>query len=148
LYENTHFLQKLRTHLPESRMDDNLHVMKECVVVMPISIGFEKNSPMKPRADKLIRGLIEGGLINKWMLDTQKGLVSVIEAPPQIALMDLNKFYGALVALGIGYALGLMALLGEKIYWTYFIVKHHPLYDPYEIGKMYQKNIVVIGRND
>lgn len=29
----------------------NLHIMDECVVYMPIALGLEKNSPLKPHVD-------------------------------------------------------------------------------------------------
>ena len=32
-----------------------LHVMEECVINMPVSLGLDKNSPLKPRVDKLVR---------------------------------------------------------------------------------------------
>lgn len=36
----------------------NLHVMEECVVNMPVSIGLDKNSPLKPCVDELVLFLI------------------------------------------------------------------------------------------
>lgn len=44
--------------------------------------------------------------------------------------MDLKKFYGALVALAVGYALGFLALIGEIIYWK-CVVQKNPLYDKF-----------------
>lgn len=35
--------------------DRDLHVMEECVINMPVSLGLDKNSPLKPRVDKLVR---------------------------------------------------------------------------------------------
>lgn len=32
-----------------------LHIMEECVVQMPISLGLEKNSPLKPLVDLWVR---------------------------------------------------------------------------------------------
>lgn len=32
----------------------NLHIMEECVVRMPIALGLEKNSPLKPHVDILV----------------------------------------------------------------------------------------------
>lgn len=32
----------------------NLHIMEECVVHMPIALGLEKNSPLKPHVDILV----------------------------------------------------------------------------------------------
>lgn len=35
----------------ESSVKYNLHIMEECVVHMPIALGLEKNSPLKPHVD-------------------------------------------------------------------------------------------------
>lgn len=32
----------------------NLHIMRDCVIHMPISIGLQKNSPIKPTVDRFI----------------------------------------------------------------------------------------------
>jgi Ligated ion channel L-glutamate- and glycine-binding site/Ligand-gated ion channel len=140
-YESTHYLQKLRSRSFEAHNSDatRLHQMRDCVVTMPVSIGFEKNSPLKPRADKVILSLIESGLVQKWLVDAKMGLVSEVEAPPKVAIMDLSKFVGALVALAIGCSVAVFVLLGEKVYWKYFIVRRHPLYDPYELAKLYRR---------
>lgn len=122
--------------------------MKECVVQMPVSLGLEKNSPLKPVVDKYVRRAIETGefgetgktweilntnfpgLTSKWLADAIRDFESSIELPPQEALMDLKKFYGALVALAVGYALGFLALIGEIIYWK-CVVQKNPLYDKF-----------------
>lgn len=89
---------------------------------MPVSIGLQKNSPIKPRVDKLIRKLLEAGLINKWLNDVmQKILIEGTQEKTegQKALMNLNKMYGALVVLAIGYFLGVIALVGELYYYQH-----------------------------
>ena len=50
----------------------SLHIMSQCSVHMPISIGLEKNSPLRPNCDKYLRRLIEAGLITKWLTDTMQ----------------------------------------------------------------------------
>lgn len=97
---------------------------------MPISIGLDKSSPLKEKVDELIRYAMEGGLINKWFNDAIKSFESSVEEPPAEALMDLKKFYAALVALLIGYIVSLLAFTGEMFYWFYF-VKRNPNYDKY-----------------
>lgn len=104
--------------------------MNECAINMPISIGLDKNSPLKEQIDKNIRWAIEGGLIQKWMMQATKSFESSIELSPPEALMDLKKFYGALFALACGYALALIAFAIEKIYWK-LVVERHPNYDKY-----------------
>lgn len=97
---------------------------------MPISVGLEKNSPLKGQLDKYLRRVVEGGLTKKWLMTATKSFESSIEAPPAEALMDLKKFYGALVALACGYFISLIAFTAEKLYWKYVIEKH-PHYDKY-----------------
>ncbi|KAJ8912928.1 hypothetical protein NQ315_017258 [Exocentrus adspersus] len=79
-YENTYFLKEalvkrqLRFQSLSSRnftsnqteeaknlakQDRSLHIMKDCIINMPISIGLQKNSPIKPRLDKVIRVVLE-----------------------------------------------------------------------------------------
>lgn len=48
----------------------NLHIMSDCIISMPISIGLEKNSPLKPRIDGFIQRIVEAGLVHKWLGDT------------------------------------------------------------------------------
>lgn len=63
-YDNEYFLRNLRLERTlEIKKDDGevLHIMKECVLNVPISIGLEKNSPLKPNIDKYLRRLIEAG---------------------------------------------------------------------------------------
>ncbi|XP_023247289.1 ionotropic receptor 40a-like [Copidosoma floridanum] len=68
-YENYHVLQRERvkrqileaemqkngTHVNKHKISDhNLHVMDECVVNIPISLGMDKHSPLKSHVDKLV----------------------------------------------------------------------------------------------
>lgn len=68
-YENTHVLQRERVkrQILEVELlkngsqdnkhmfqDHNLHVMEECVINMPISLGMDKHSPLKHHVDKLV----------------------------------------------------------------------------------------------
>lgn len=132
-FENQLTLQQLRFKHENSQARSskkNLHIMDECAVNIPISVGLEKNSPLKTQIDKYIRWAVEGGLIQKWLMAATKDFESSIEPPPAEALMDLKKFYGALVALGCGYALGLVAFTVEIIYWK-LVVEKHPNYDKY-----------------
>jgi hypothetical protein len=109
--------------------------MEECAINMPISVGLEKNSPLKRQLDKYLRRMVEGGLTKKWLIKATESFASSIETPPAEALMDVKKFYGALVALACGYFISLLAFTSEKLYWK-FIIEKHPNYD-----KFYRKII-------
>lgn len=60
-YENAYLLQHVRGKRifeEENKSKDtgsmlkyNLHIMDECVIHMPIALGLEKNSPLKPHVD-------------------------------------------------------------------------------------------------
>jgi hypothetical protein len=125
-------LQKLRFDHEEQQKEtaQNLHIMEQCVVNMPISIGLDKNSPLKEQINRYIRRAVEGGLVRKWLMTATKSFESSIEPPPAEAVMDLKKFYGALVALGCGYALSLFVFVLEKLYWR-FVIERHPHFDKY-----------------
>lgn len=132
IYENYWTLQKLRFEYEKHNTNNklNLHIMNECAIQMPISIGLEKNSPFKEHMDKLIRYAIEGGLIVKWLKDAVKSFESSIEPSEPEAVMNLKKFYGALFVLLIGYSLSILTFLIEVYYWKCFTEKH-PNYDRY-----------------
>lgn len=137
-FENQLTLQRLRFEHEEKQKESaqNLHIMEECAIYMPISIGLDKNSPLKEQFDKYLRRAVEGGLIRKWLMAATKSFESSIETQPAEALMDVKKFYGALVALGCGYFLSLLAFAGEKLYW-HFVIEKHPNFDKY-CGKIVQ----------
>lgn len=132
LYENSLTLQKLRFDYEEKNIGSNLkiHIMDECAIHMPVSIGLGKNSPFKEQIDKLIRYAIEGGLIRKWLKDAVMSFESSTEPPPEEAVMNLKKFYGALFVLACGYFLGVIVFALEKSYWKFYVEKH-PDYDRY-----------------
>lgn len=135
-YENEFTLREMRSKRNTYSDPHPLHIMKECAVNMPISIGLEKNSPLKPKLDKLLRRIIEAGLVSKWLSEAVRNIESSVDEP-QEALMDLKKMYGAFVALGIGYFISIVALVGEIIYWKCVVVKS-PLYDEYALYKLYE----------
>lgn len=135
-YENEYFLKQLRSQRDTDSDPQTLHIMRECAIHMPISIGMEKNSPMKVDFDKLLRRIIESGLGSKWLSDALHSFESSVESEPQEALMELRKLYGAFVALGCGYAMALLAGLAEIIYWMCVVVKS-PQYDKYDLQKLY-----------
>lgn len=158
-YENIYFLQEIivkrqishiNTILDENntkvsqeieRVERNLHIMSDCVIKMPISLGLQKNSPMKNRMDKFIMRTVEAGLITKWLNDVMQ---SIVNANMQSggrgvqAVMNIRKFSGAVVALIIGYIFGIIALAVEIIYFNCY-VKKHPDFDKY--SKSIQRKI-------
>lgn len=115
-----------------------LHIMKECAISMPISIGLEKNSPLKPSFDRVLRQMMEAGLISKWLSDSIQQFKASEEDPPQEALMDLKKLYGVLIAMLVGFGVALLVLIGENLYWR-FVTKRSPLYDKYDPMKLYSQ---------
>lgn len=139
-YENEFFLKEMRHK--HDQIETNklkyLHIMKECAINMPISIGLEKNSPLKPSFDRLLRQVMEAGLISKWLSDSIQRFDSSVEEPPQEALMDLKKLYGVLFAMLIGYSIALLILIGENLYWR-FVTKRNPLYDKYDATTFYSR---------
>ncbi|KAK7863542.1 hypothetical protein R5R35_011169 [Gryllus longicercus] len=122
--------------------EKSLHIMRDCVINMPISIGLQKNSPLKTQIDQFLYRIIEAGLVKKWlynvMLPTNTLENIIKESSSTSALMDLRKMYGALVALGIGYFLSSVVLIGEILHWNY-IVKRSPYYDKYAIHLYYSR---------
>uniref|UniRef100_A0A0A9WWV2 Glutamate receptor delta-2 subunit n=1 Tax=Lygus hesperus TaxID=30085 RepID=A0A0A9WWV2_LYGHE len=149
-YENVFFLHhaKVKEKLAEAAKKDNstdpeaderssnhqdLHIMGSCAINIPVSLGLEKNSPLKPRVDIFLQRVIEAGLVKKWLRDVMVP-TTVAEAPLSKvevkALMNLKKFQGALVALSCGLFLATLALIVENVYW-YRYVKRSPLFDEY-----------------
>ncbi|XP_050079121.1 uncharacterized protein LOC126565964 [Anopheles maculipalpis] len=132
-YENIYLLRQLRATRKSEKARQTLHIMQECAVQMPISIGLEKNSPLKHQVDRHVRALIEGGLTRKWLSNAIERFQSNIEIPPQEAIIDLKKMYAGIAALCIGYVLAVFAFITEKIYWRYYI-ETNPSFDKYLHG--------------
>lgn len=125
------------TEAPDVDMERNLHIMSDCVVNTPISIGFHKNSPLKPLADIYLRRIVEVGLVEKWLNDAMHPIRFLESNEDEIkALMNLKKLYGAFIALAIGYSLSSICLIGEFIHW-HFIVKKDPKFDKYSLDMYY-----------
>lgn len=151
LYENAHFLKEalvrkqMKYQISQSNKssneveeiakgDHNLHIMSDCVIHMPISIGLQKNSPIKPRVDKFIRRVFEAGLIMKWlddvMLPTINAEIHLESNDVSKALMNMEKLFGAVVALLVGYFISVAVLISEILYFE-FVTKKHPNFDKY-----------------
>lgn len=109
--------------------------MRECTINMPISIGLEKNSPLKPEVDKLLRRMIEAGLVSKWLSDSIKASDDDDEMDVQEALITLKKMYGAVVALGVGYLVGLLLLICEIVYYRYWVLRRMRLKNRKNLAK-------------
>ncbi|PZC84641.1 hypothetical protein B5X24_HaOG200761 [Helicoverpa armigera] len=115
----------------------NLHIMTDCVVNIPISIGFHKNSPLKPLADIYMWRVVEVGLVEKWLNDAMYQIRTLETSEDEVkALMNLKKLYGAFIALAIGYSLSAICLIGELIHW-HIIVKRDPNFDKYALHLYY-----------
>lgn len=106
---------------------------------MPISLGLQKNSPIKPAVDRFLRRVIEAGLVKKWLNDVILDTIALEvlqEKEETKALMDLKKLYGAFVVLFAGYILSILVLLFELCYW-YGVVKKDPMFDEYSLNCYY-----------
>lgn len=115
----------------------NLHIMSDCMVNIPVSIGFHKNSPLKPLADIYLRRIVEVGLLEKWSNDAMYKIKKLDTNEEEIkALMNLKKLHGAFIALAIGYFVSFLVLISELIHWQY-IVKKDPLFDKYAVDLYY-----------
>lgn len=113
--------------------DRNLHIMSDCVINMPISIGLQKNSPILRRFNKYVRRIIEAGLVKKWLDDVMQSTLqanSISSAENTQAIMSFSKLLGAFVALFIGYSFSCVVFFAELIYF-HFLVKKHPNFDKY-----------------
>lgn len=111
----------------------NLHIMENCVINMPISIGLHKNSPIIKRVNKYIRRVIEAGLVKKWLDDVMQNTLNSEKRTGSEsikALMSLHKMFGAFFALFIGYFFSLVVLFAELFYFAFYI-KKHPRFDKY-----------------
>jgi len=86
--------------------------------------------------------MTEIGLVHKWLSDVMewsKITESRQKSQSEIALVNLRKLYGALTALGIGYLVSFIALLGEILYWRYIVLRD-PRYDKYHLDIFYRSS--------
>lgn len=77
--------------------------------------------------------MLEAGLIAKWLNDVmQETTTSKISDSKSVgAVMNMRKFFGALVALFVGYAFGIIALIAEILYFHCFSKGSNPLFSKY-----------------
>ncbi|XP_017021046.1 glutamate receptor ionotropic, kainate glr-3 [Drosophila kikkawai] len=135
-YDSEFFLRYLRVADDSgSGIGSTLHIMKDCVVNMPVVLAMEKNSALRKRVDSSIQHLAEGGLITKWLKDAIQRLPA--EAPAQQeALMNLQKFWSSFVALIIGYVVSIIILMAERWHYKHIVMKH-PMFDVYNRSLYY-----------
>jgi hypothetical protein len=84
---------------------------------------------------------MEAGFVKKWLSDiTQQSKILEIrqEGTVEKVLIDLNKLQGAVVALGIGYIVSIIALIGEMWHWKYIVLKN-PNYNRYRMDLFYKR---------
>jgi len=84
--------------------------------------------------------MTETGLVRKWLSDVMewsKINESRQKFKSETALVNLRKLHGAFTALGIGYFLGFIVLLGEILHWRYVVLKD-PRYDKYHLDLFYR----------
>lgn len=115
--------------------------MANCVINMPVSVGLQKNSPLKPKIDSYLTKVVEAGLVKKWLNDAMFKISST-EAEQEKheikALMNLNKLYGAIAVLLSGYTISIIILMVEVFFW-YCVEKRYPDFDRYNM-RMYYEN--------
>lgn len=84
--------------------------------------------------------MVEAGFVQKWLSDIiqqSKTLELRQEGSAEKALIDLDKLQGAVVALAIGYFLGIIALSGEFWHWNKIVLKD-PNYNKYRLDLFYK----------
>ncbi|XP_042213898.1 glutamate receptor ionotropic, delta-2-like isoform X2 [Homarus americanus] len=47
-----------------------MRILKECFASHAITVGLQRHSPLKRKFDKVIRWMVEGGLIDQWFLES------------------------------------------------------------------------------
>ncbi|KAH8296768.1 hypothetical protein KR054_011015 [Drosophila jambulina] len=135
-YDNEFYLRYLRVADDSgSGIGSTLHIMKDCVVNMPVVLAMEKNSALRKRVDQSIQHLAEGGLITKWLKDAIQRLPAEAPAQPE-ALMNLQKFWSSFVALGLGYVISIIILIVERWHYRHIVMKH-PMFDVYNRSLYY-----------
>lgn len=118
-----------------------LHVMSNCVINMPVSVGLQKNSPLKPKIDSYLSRVVEAGLVIKWLNDVMFKIrtTEAKQDKQEIkALMNLSKLYGAVAALLAGYVVSIAVLIFEITMW-YCVEKKRPDFDKYNLRQYYAR---------
>lgn len=88
-----------------------------------------------------MKRVIEGGFVNKWLSDiTQQTKILELrqEGTAEKALIDLDKLQGAIVALILGYILGIIIFAAESWHWKYVVLKD-PNFNKYHLDSFYKR---------
>lgn len=119
-----------------------LHIMTNCVINMPVSVGLQKNSPLKPRIDSYLSRVVEAGLVKKWLNDVMFKIRTTEAEREKLtikALMNLSKLYGAIAVLLAGYVISICMLITELVIW-YGFEKRRPDFDKYNLRVYYAQH--------
>lgn len=109
---------------------------------MPVSVGLQKNSPLKPKIDSYLSRVVEAGLVIKWLNDVMFKIRTTEAKQDKLeikALMNLSKLYGAFAALLAGYVVSIIVLILEVFMW-FCVEKRRPDFDKYNMQGYYHRD--------
>lgn len=107
----------------------NVFITKENLMFYPVHIVLPKGFPLRDRIDTIINRMIQGGLVDKWMLsyteklkefDTLKMFMSEYKYKMPITI---DKIQGAFVLLIIGYLFAAVVLVLEMFFYQFIAKK-------------------------
>lgn len=92
-----------------------VHFLKECLYEYYSIMLLQKNSPLTPKVNRIIRALFESGIICKWR---RQYAYDIPQPEPEVKKLALNRMIGAFIILGAGLGIAVVAFLAECIiYW-------------------------------
>ncbi|XP_066973634.1 ionotropic receptor 21a-like isoform X2 [Macrobrachium rosenbergii] len=120
MMENRQYLEyMIATNFTNKYGEETLHVMKECFLPFQIGMAIPKKAPYKPNFDRIIKKIIEAGLVRKWLKDiitTSQRRGAETETDDRVGgALTLNNLQGAWLLFGSGILIAFLMFILENI---------------------------------
>ncbi|XP_076352809.1 glutamate receptor ionotropic, delta-1-like [Tachypleus tridentatus] len=103
--------------------EDKFSIAKDSFSSVTVGIALQKGCPYKESFDKIIRRIVQAGLMQKWKRDVKETLrrnTSGNNQETTIRPLQVDDLFGACMFLLIGNTLSTLLLVIELVLWRFF----------------------------